>query len=152
MNSDEKFMKFAIEEAKKAPFPFGAILVKNGQIIAKAGSGDIENFDPTAHAEIKAIRTACKDLQNKELRGITLYSTCEPCPMCFTAAWFANIARIVFGVSLEESAKLFGEEIKVDTSFLNQKSGNKIIITEGVLREEILKLYERFRNLTSLQN
>lgn len=62
--------------------------------------------------------------------------------MCFTADWFANITRIVFGISLEESAKLFGEEIKVGTFFLNQKSGNKIKITEGVLREEILKLYE----------
>lgn len=142
MNSDEKFMKFAINEAKKAPFPFGAILVKDGKIIAKAGSGSADGLDPTAHAEINVIRIACHNLQSRMLEGATLYTTREPCPMCFAAAWFANITRIVFGISLEESAKLFGEEIKVGTSFLNQKSGNKIKITEGVLREEILKLYE----------
>ena len=143
---DEKFMELAIKEAKNAVFPFGCVLVKDNQVIATGKSGETNNFDPTAHAEINAIRSACKKLHSKDLSGITLYSTCEPCPMCFSASWWANISRIVFGVSLKESSKLFGPEILVSTEYLNRKSANKIEIKGGILEEEILKLYYKFKN------
>jgi tRNA(Arg) A34 adenosine deaminase TadA len=138
-------MKLAIKEAKKAPFPFGCVLVKDGQVIATGKSGKTLDFDPTAHAEINAIRTACEKLRSKDLSGVTLYSTCEPCPMCFSAAWWANITRIVFGISLEESSELFGQEILVSAEYLNAKGANKIEIIEGVLKEEITKLYSGFK-------
>ena len=137
---DEYFMRLAIEEAKNAPFPFGCLLVKNNHIIAKGRSGETENYDPTAHAEVNAIRQACKGLNTKDLNRITLYSTCEPCPMCFSAAWWANINKIVFGISLNESSKIFGKEILVSTKYLNENSENKIHIKGGVLKEEILKI------------
>lgn len=127
--NDEKIMKLAIEEAKNAPFPFGCILVKDNQVIATGKSGETNNFEPTAHAEINAIRSACKKMYSKDLSGITLYSTCEPCPMCFSASWWANINRIVFGISLEESSKLFrNKEILVSSEYINRKSSNKIKI------------------------
>jgi len=141
MSTDEKFMQVAIDKAKEAPFPFGAVLVKDGKIIAESGSGSEDGLDPTAHAEINVIRTACQKLQTRTLEETTLYTTCEPCPMCFTAAWFANITRIVYGVSLEESAKLFGGEIEVGASFLNQKGGQKIQLTGGMLKNEVLEMY-----------
>lgn len=142
LTNDEKFMRLAIKEAKNAPFPFGCVLInKDGQIISTGKSGKTNNFDPTAHSEINAIRGACKKLQSKDLSGATLYSTCEPCPMCFSACWWANINKIVFGISLKESSKLFGPEILVDTGYLNKKSANKIEIKSGVLKEEIFKLY-----------
>ncbi|PIN73753.1 tRNA-specific adenosine deaminase [Candidatus Woesearchaeota archaeon CG10_big_fil_rev_8_21_14_0_10_45_16] len=144
--NDEKFMKLAIEEAKNAPFPFGCVLVKDNQIIATGKSGETNNFDPTAHAEINAIRSACEKLNSKELLGVTLYSTCEPCPMCLSASWWANISRIVFGISLEESSKLFGPEILVSADYLNGKGANKIEIKGGVLKEEVIKLYDRSEN------
>ena len=144
--NDEEFMKLAIEEARNAPFPFGCVLVKNNQVIATGKSGETNNFDPTAHSEINAIRSACKKLKSKDLSGVTMYSTCEPCPMCFSASWWANINKIVFGVSLEESSKLFGQEILVSADYLNGKGANKIEIKGGVLREEILKLYDGFEN------
>lgn len=140
---DEQFMKLAIEEAKIAPFPFGCILVKDNKVIATGRSGEATDFDPTAHAEINAIRSACKEIHSSDLSGATLYSTCEPCPMCFSAAWWANVSRIVFGISLEESTKLFEQEILVSTKYLNSKGGNKIEIKGGVLKEEILKLYAK---------
>ena len=143
---DEKFMRLAIDEAKNAPFPFGCVLVKDNQVIATGKSGETNNFDPTTHAEINAIRNACKKLHSKDLSGVTLYSTCEPCPMCFSASWWANISRIVFGVSLEKSSKLFGPEILVSADYLNRKGANKIEIKGGVLKEEVLKLYDRFEN------
>ena len=145
--NDEKFMKLAIVEAKNAPFPFGCVLVKDNQVIATGKSGETNNFDPTAHAEINAIRSACEKMNSKDLSGITLYSTCEPCPMCFSASWWANISRIVFGISLEESSKLFeNQEILVSAEYLNGKGANKIEIKGGVLKEEVIKLYGGFEN------
>jgi len=138
---DTKFMKLAIDEAKKAKFPFGCVLVKDNKVIATGRSGETDNFDPTSHAEINAIRLACNKLNSKDLSKVTLYSTCEPCPMCFSASWWANINRIVFGISLEESSKLFGQEILVSSNYLNDKSDNKINIKGGFLKEEILNLY-----------
>ncbi|MFH1626681.1 MAG: nucleoside deaminase [bacterium] len=142
--SDEQFMKLSIKEAKNAPFPFGCVLVKDNKVIATGRSGETNNFDPTAHAEINAIRFACNKLRSKDLSGVTLYSTCEPCPMCFSASWWANISRIVFGISLEESSKLFGQEILVSSNYLNEKGANKIEIKGGILKEEVCKLYEEF--------
>lgn len=131
-------MRLAIKEAKLSKFPYGCILVRDNVVIAKGKSG--KAFDPTAHAEIAAIRLACKNLKTIDLTNTTLYATCEPCPMCFSAAWLAHIERIVYGTSLDESPF---EEINVNTNYLNKKSGNKIQITGGVLREEILKLYKK---------
>jgi len=91
---DKDFMHIAINVAKRADFPYGAIIVKNGKIIAKAGTASKKNIDPTSHAEISAIRKACKKLKSKELKGCIIYSTCEPCPMCFTAIWWAKVDRI----------------------------------------------------------
>ena len=95
---DEKFMQLAIKEAENAPFPFGCVLVKDNQIIATGKSGETKDVDPTAHSEINAIRSSFKKLNSKDLTGLTLYSTCEPSPMCFSATWWANIMRIVLGV------------------------------------------------------
>jgi tRNA(Arg) A34 adenosine deaminase TadA len=146
-NMDDKyFMKLAIDEAKNAPFPFGCVLVKDNQVIATGKSGETNNFDPTAHSEINAIRSACEKLHSKDLSGVTMYSTCEPCAMCFSASWWANVSRIVFGISLEESSKLFGQEILVSADYLNEKGANKIEIKGGVLKDEILKLYNGFEN------
>ena len=142
--SDKYFMKQAIEEAKNAPFPFACVLVKDGNIIATGRSGETNTFDPTAHAEINAIRNACQKLHSKDLSGITLYSTCEPCPMCFSAAWRANISKIVFWISLEESSKLLGnQEIFVNIDYLNKKGADKIEIHGGILKDDIIKLYKK---------
>jgi tRNA(adenine34) deaminase len=101
MNEDQKWMKIAIQEAKKAvnegEVPVGAILVKNGMIIAKAHNRPITKNDATAHAEILAIRKAGKKEKNYRLVGTTLYVTLEPCLMCLGALINARIERIVFG-------------------------------------------------------
>jgi tRNA(adenine34) deaminase len=138
--SDERFMRLAINEAKKGDFPFGAVLVKNNKIIAKAHNNSNQRLDPTAHAEVNVIRKACKKLKSKDLSECTLYSTCEPCPMCFIAAWWANISRIIYGAEGEDVSE---DEWKIDVkcSYLNSKSGNKIQIKGGFLREECLKLF-----------
>ncbi|MBL7057650.1 nucleoside deaminase, partial [Candidatus Woesearchaeota archaeon] len=93
--NDEDFMKLAIEEAKKGYRPFGAIVVKDNKIIVR--THNTATSDPTAHAETNAIREACNILKTRDLSGCTLYASCEPCAMCFTAALWARISKIVFG-------------------------------------------------------
>jgi len=131
---DEEFMKIAIEEAKKGDYPFGAVIVKDDKIISRAHN-TANRLDPTLHAEINAIIKACKKLKSKDLSGCTLYATCEPCPMCFTAAWWARVSRIVYGMEAEDVTE---EDWKIDIKCdeLNKRSGNKIQIKGSVLREE----------------
>lgn len=139
-----KFMQIAIEEAKKADFPFGAVIVKNNKVISSSGTGKKDGIDPTEHAEINAIRKACEKLNSKKLPGATLYSTCEPCPMCFAAAWWADIENIVFSITLQDSVGLSGiDEIDIPNSFLNEKGNSKINIKGSFMKDEIIKLFKK---------
>lgn len=76
--------------------PFGAVVVKDGKIIGKGGNRVISQNDPTAHAEIVAIREACRNISNIDLSGATIYATCEPCPMCLSAIYWANIKEVFY--------------------------------------------------------
>lgn len=102
--SDKDYLKLAIGEAKKAndENQFGAIIVKDGKIISQEHNVTEEEIDPTSHAEIKAIRNACKALRSKHLDGATIYSNAEPCFMCFTACAWAHIKRIVYNKGRKE--------------------------------------------------
>jgi tRNA(Arg) A34 adenosine deaminase TadA len=99
--SDEAFLKRALELAYDNVElgdggPFGAVIVKEGQIIAEGRNRVIAGCDPTAHAEIEAIRAACRRLRHFHLEGCTLYASSEPCPLCLAAAYWARIKRIVY--------------------------------------------------------
>jgi tRNA(Arg) A34 adenosine deaminase TadA len=104
LHDDKYFLKIAIEEGKKgnAPYLFGAIVVKNGEIIAKDHNHVAERTDPTAHAENSALVLAAKKLGNQNLPGCTLYASHEPCMMCFSCAAWAEIDRIVFSTPASE--------------------------------------------------
>ncbi|MDE2440853.1 MAG: nucleoside deaminase [Betaproteobacteria bacterium] len=111
MNSDDLFLTRAIELARIGSEageggPFGAVIVREGQIIAEGWNRVIASRDPTAHAEIGAIRTACIQLGHFHLPGCTLYASSEPCPMCLSAAYWAHIERIVFANSRAEAAAI----------------------------------------------
>ena len=138
--SNAEFMQLAIKEAKKGDYPFGAVIVKDEKIIAKAHN--TATLDPTAHAEINAIKKACKKLKTTNLQGCTLYATCEPCPMCFIAAWWAEISKIVYGAEAEDVPE---DEWKIDVkcAYLNSKSKNKIRLEGGFLRKECVELLKK---------
>ena len=109
---DQYFLKLAVKKAvqgacKKGGGPFGAIIVKDGEIIARAHNEVIKLNDPTAHAEVLAIRRACKKLATFQLKGCVIYSSCEPCPMCLGAIYWARPLRVVFA-SPKEHAHLAG--------------------------------------------
>ena len=84
--------------------PFGAVVVRQGKIIGEGANRVVPTSDPTAHAEIVAIRAACQTVQSHALEGATIYTTCEPCPMCLSAIWWARISQIVYGNSREDAA------------------------------------------------
>jgi len=124
MEKDKDFLKQAIELAKKGikagGGPFGAILTKNGKIIAEAYNKVVLTSDPTAHAEVNAIREAASELKTHDLSDCILYSSCEPCPMCLGAIYWAGIKKVVYAcdrADAEEagfSDNLIYEEILLD--------------------------------------
>ena len=102
--SHRKLLDIAFSEAfegfrRNHGGPFGAVIVREGKIIGKGCNKVVANNDPTAHAEIVAIREACKKISSYDLSGSVIYSTCEPCPMCFSAIYWANIKEVIFSLS-----------------------------------------------------
>ncbi len=111
MNPDDLFLRRAIELARQGSErgeggPFGAVLVRDGKIIAEGWNRVVASRDPTAHAEIGAIRAACAATGSFHLPNTTLYASSEPCPMCLSAAYWARIERIVFANSRAEAAAI----------------------------------------------
>jgi len=135
----EDFMREAIKDAKKNKHHFGAVVVKRGKIISKAGKRPLG--DPRYHAETQAIIKVTNKLKSKNLKGCTLYATCEPCPMCFYMAWVMGVDKIIYGASVKDSLKYGFKEINIGISDLNKKSGNKVKIEKGFLRKECLELF-----------
>ena len=126
------YMGIAIEEAEKGlgakdGGPFGAVVVKDGKIIARGHNKVVSSFDPTAHAEILAIREASKLLERFDLSDCELYTTCEPCPMCFSAIHWARIGKIYYGATRQDAAN-----IGFDDAFLYD-------ILNGTIPDETLK-------------
>ena len=86
--------------------PFGAVIVKSGVIIGRGSNHVIKNNDPTAHAEIMAIRDACKNIKSYDLTGCSIYTTCYPCPMCLSAIIWSNIKKVYYGNTKEDAANI----------------------------------------------
>tara|TARA_B110000240_G_scaffold149329_1_gene165276 strand:- start:193 stop:642 length:450 start_codon:yes stop_codon:yes gene_type:complete len=146
MIEDEKWMSFALEQARKAEkegeVPVGAILVKDDLIIARAHNKPISTNDPTAHAEIQLLRAAGEELKNYRLPGTTLYVTLEPCAMCLGAIMHARIERVVFGAHDPKTGVCGSSENFMEASCFN----HKIDIASGVLENESKQLLKNFFN------
>ena len=140
---DEEFMKIAISEAEKAlkrkDYPAGAVIVLNNKIIAKASSTGITKKDPTAHAEINAIRKACKKLKSRFLTGCVIYANSEPCLMCAKAMVYARIKKVVYGTEHGE----YGSKKTFD--ILKENGiGKDIEVISGIERELAEEQLKRF--------
>ena len=114
---DAKFMQMAIdlsvENIDSGGGPFGAVIVRDGEVIATGANRVVPNTDPTAHAEVMAIRSACAKLGTFQLSDCTVYSSCEPCPMCLSALYWAGVKRICYG-----NTKTDAKAIDFDDSFI----------------------------------
>ena len=117
--------------------PFGAVIVRGGQILAEGANQVTSTKDPTAHAEMLAIRMACAKLGLFELKNCELYTSCEPCPMCLGAIYWARLARVYFANTAEDAAK-FGFDDSLIYSELKQAHANRRIPVIQMMREEAL--------------
>ena len=152
MNEQEKYMQRAIdlscESVKSGGGPFGAVIVKNGNIIAEAANGVTKNNDPTAHAEINVIRKAAKKLQNFDLSGCEIYSSCEPCPMCLGAIYWAGLDSLHFANTKEDAAR-----IQFDDQFIYKEIekpfAERRLITRQIMRDEAIKAFQDWEDLES---
>jgi tRNA(adenine34) deaminase len=144
MNEDEKWMSLALEQARKAEeegeVPVGAVLVKDGLLIAKAHNQPISTNDPTAHAEIQLLRAAGEELNNYRLNGTSLYVTLEPCAMCLGAMMHARVERIVYGAHDPKTGVCGSSENLIDANCFN----HKIDLVSGVLENECKQLLKKF--------
>jgi len=144
MIEDEKWMSFALKQARKAEkegeVPVGAILVKDDVVIARAHNKPISTNDPTAHAEIQLLRAAGEELKNYRLPGTTLYVTLEPCAMCLGAIMHARIERVVYGAHDPKTGVCGSSEDLTNANCFK----HKINITGGVSESKCSQLLQTF--------
>ncbi len=149
-----KYMKIADELAQQNILtndggPFGAVIIKNNEIVGKGNNQVVLKNDPTAHAEIVAIRDACKNLGTFDLTGCEIYTSCYPCPMCLSAIIWSNIKMVYYGNTKEDAEKigfrdnLIYEYLEGQSKTTNKEDILKIIAMD---RKETIKTFESYQN------
>lgn len=131
--------------------PFGAVVVKDGFIVGIGNNRVVQNNDPTAHAEVMAIRDACKNLNTFDLSGCELITSCYPCPMCLSAIVWANIKEVYYGNTKEDAADIGFRDDFIYNLLDNLSKGiptNEILDLKQIDREETIKTFEEFKNKT----
>lgn len=148
---DERFLREAIALARQGMDrndggPFGCVIVKDGRVIGRGNNRVTSTNDPTAHAEVVAIREACKELGSYQLEGCTLYTSCEPCPMCLGAIYWARPGRIVFAATRTDAADAgFDDQLIYDELPLPPQQRRIPTIAE-VLRSEARAVFEAWKS------
>ena len=149
MDADERWMQRAIEIARRGiaagQSPFGAVVTRGDELVAEAHNAVIAETDPTSHAEVRAIRAASRALGTIDLSECVLYSTCEPCPMCFGAIHWARIGLVVYGTSIADAKRAGFNELPVSNETLKRLGRSRIGLSGGFLRPECLDLFKRWK-------
>ena len=141
----KKAIDLSIQNIKDSGGPFGCVIVKDNNIIAEGVNRVTFNNDPTAHAEIVAIRNACNKLNTFNLEGCELYSSCEPCPMCLSAIYWSHVDKVYYGNSRDDAAKIqFDDKFIYDELLLNMEE-RKIPISQ-ISRDEAIKAFNLWEN------
>jgi tRNA(Arg) A34 adenosine deaminase TadA len=138
-------MKHAIEKAREGiatgQAPFGAVIVRGGQLVCASHNSVWTNTDPTAHAEVNAIRQAARLLATIALHGCEMYTTCEPCPMCLSAIHWAKLDRVVYGADIVDAAAAGFSELKMSARDLATAAGSPLRVEGGLLADECRDLF-----------
>lgn len=141
-------MRLAIDAARRGiasgQSPFGSCIAKGNKAISCAHNNVWKKTDITAHAEVEAIRLACKKLKSVKLSGCIIYTTCEPCPMCYSAIHWAGIEKIIYGASISDAKKCGFGELEIPAEKMKALAGDRIKIEKGVLRKECVELFSLF--------
>ena len=148
-DTDRKFMRQAIdlsiENVRNGGGPFGAVIVRNGEVVATGVNNVVPHCDPTAHAEVSAIRKACQRVGDFKLDGCTIYTSCEPCPMCLSAIYWAGIERIFYGNTKQDA-----EDINFSDKFIYDELAlpmtERRVPAVNIMREEALEAFRDWQN------
>lgn len=149
--ADRRAMSEAITLMRKAGVvdktggPFGAVIMRGEDILAASGNSVLKDNDPSAHAEVNAIRIACRKVEAPSLKGATMYTSCEPCPMCYSTAYWARLDKIYFAASWSDYANLFddqniGEDLKLPY-------GSRRVPISQMMRSEAQTVWNEYRKL-----
>ena len=146
--NDVQWMRQAIEKTREGvaagQSPFGAVIVRGSQLICAAHNTVCRDCDPTAHAEINAIRAAAKLLAAIGLPGCEMFTTCEPCPMCLSALHWAKLDRVVFGASIADATAAGFSELPVPVRVLAEMGGSPLRVEGGLLADECRELFQHW--------
>ena len=143
----KRAIELSIESVNKGGGPFGCVIVKDEKIVSEGSNKVTSSKDPTAHGEIVAIREACKKINNFSLSGCELYSTCEPCPMCLSAIYWARIEKIYYANTGEDAQKIDFDDSFIYSEFHKNINERKIPMTQ-MMRDEALKAFELWNKKT----
>lgn len=147
MENNEKFMRLAIkkslESVDNGGGPFGAVVVKDGEVVAVASNSVTLDNDPTAHAEVNAIRMACKKLGTFDLSGCEIYASCEPCPMCLASIYWARIGKLYYANTKVDADKIGFSDSFIYEEFAKPESERSIKVVK-MLRNEAIKAFENW--------
>ena len=140
---DLRFMRMALDEARQGDFPFGAVIVRDGSVVARGRNLGRTNGDPTAHGEMVAIRRCLADHGSATLRGSTLYTSGEPCAMCMGAILWSRVGRLVFAASTAQLATKIDQIMLASADIAAKAPFVQISITGGVLADEAMQLFAK---------
>jgi tRNA(Arg) A34 adenosine deaminase TadA len=148
--TDKDFMARAIQLAEKgmengSGGPFGAVVVKDSKIVGEGYNNVISKNDPTAHAEILAIREACRNLDSFQLDDCAIYTSCEPCPMCMGAIYWARLQKVYYACTQEDAAEIAFDDRHIYDE-LEKEPGDRKIKFENLMRNEALPLFKQWKN------
>lgn len=147
--TEAESMRLAIGEARAGiaagQSPFGAVVVLEDKVLAAAHNTVWQDGDPTAHAEINAIRRAARQLGRIDLAGCEMFTTCEPCPMCLAAIHWSKIGRVVFGASIADAAASGFSELRLSARDLVERGGSPLRVQPGPCREECRALFDLWK-------
>ncbi|MBM3563911.1 MAG: nucleoside deaminase [Alphaproteobacteria bacterium] len=136
-------MRLALAEAAASDFPLGAVIVREGKVVSTGRNLGVTNDDPTAHGEMAAIRRFVAEHPAKDLKGATLYTTGEPCPMCMGAIVWCGLGRVVYAASVEQLSKHVGQIMITSRALAEATPFADIEITGGLLAPEALALFDK---------
>ena len=148
---DRRYMTQAIELMRKAGVvektggAFGAVIVRDGEVLSATGNSVLRDNDPSAHAEVNAIRAACKKVGAPNLRGATMYTSCECCPMCYATAYWARLDRIFYAASWTDYADLF-DDSNIGADMKKPYAKRQVKIAQ-MMRSDAQKVWQEFRTL-----
>jgi len=144
----QRYMLTAIKKAEENFLsgnggPFGAVVVRNGEIVAVAGNCVTSTNDPTAHAEVVAIREACKKLETFDLSGCEIFASCEPCPMCLGAILWARIGKLYYAADRDDAARA-GFDDELFYRELSLSNDERMLKPTQILQEEAIKVFDKW--------